>query len=68
MMPLKVGATLEVGLPVYGDCGVSKRQIIIADRGGSVRGAWRGATKDFVCRNSTKSAVQTDGEKRGNVP
>ena len=68
MMPLKVGAIVEVGLPLYGDCGVSKRQILIADRGGSARGAWREAIKDFVRRNSTKSAVQTDGKKRGNVP
>ena len=68
-MPLKVGATVEVGLPLYGDCGVSKRQILIADRGGSVGGAWRETTKDFVRRNSTKLAVQTDGgKKHGNVP
>ena len=59
-MPLKVGATVEVGLPLYGDCGVLKRKIVIADRGGGVRGAWREATKNFVRRNSTKSAVQTD--------
>ena len=68
MMPLKVGAIVEVGLPLYGDCEVSKRQILIADRGGSARGAWREAIKDFVRRNSMKSAVQTDGKKHGNVP
>ena len=63
MMPLKVGAIVEVGLPLYGDCEVSKRQILIADRGGSARGAWREAIKDFVRRNSTEIG-RTDRRKK----